>query len=637
MNSKLTKVLLIEDDLSYATLIQRMFSKIGTDLFETAHSVILSDGLDHVSERETDVVLLDLGLPDSQNLETFYRFHAHMPGMPIIILSGLDDAEIAIKAVHEGAQDYLVKGDVNADMLVRAVRYAIERKQTEEILRKDKERYQTILESIPEGYYEVDLDGNLTFFNDAMCKIHGYSRDEFMGMNNREYTDTETAKKVYRAFNQVYKTGQPANVVDVEIIRKDGNKRQIQASISLIKDLADKPIGFRGIARDNTQEKWIRSQLEQAQKMEAIATLAGGVAHQFNNALSPIVSRLDLLEIDTAGDANITQHINPMRSSAQRMAQLTNQLLAYARGGKYQAKTVVLSDFVRDTLPLIEYSLKPSVYVETELPHDILSVKADLTQMQMVLSAILSNATEAIEDKGRIRIVCRNEMLTGESANEFSGLRPGPYASLKIEDDGKGMDAETRNRVFEPFFTTKFQGRGLGMAAAYGILKNHDGFIFINSELGKGTVVHIYLPAVEEEKNEKEAKNPKIDLPKSTGTILMIEDEEIVMHVTHEILERLGYRFLGARNGKEAIDIAKTFDGDIDLAILDIVLPDMGGQAIYPLLMKARPNLKVIVCSGYSIDSPAQEIMNAGAEAFIQKPFSVAEISAKLKEVLKAN
>ena len=197
------------------------------------------------------------------------------------------------------------------------------------------------------------------------------------------------------------------------------------------------------------------------------------------------------------------------------------------------------------------------------------------------------------------------------------------------------MDKETSDRIFEPFFTTKFEGRGLGMASAFGIVKNHDGHVSVNSELGKGTIVRIFLPAVETPIKVPEKSKIEPITIKGTGTILVIEDEQIVMDATRMLLEKLGYRVLGAKTGKEAIEIVKTFDADIDLALLDILMPDMRGNAIYPFLMEARPNLKVIVFSGYSIDGPAQQILDAGAQDFLQKPFTIAAISEKLKKILE--
>ena len=290
---------------------------------------------------------------------------------------------------------------------------------------------------------------------------------------------------------------------------------------------------------------------------------------------------------------------------------------------------------MKNTLPLIRHTIDPSISVDTDLPHDILNIKADITQIQMVLFATMVNASEAMEDMGCIRITSSNETIKEDTPKDILGLKPGAYVRLTIEDDGKGMDAETRDRIFEPFFTTKLKGRGLGMAAAYGIVKNHDGWISVDSELGRGTAVHIYLPAVETP--VEKPKKPEIApvTIKGAGTILVIEDDALVMDMTRAVLEELGYRCLGAKTGQEAIDIAKTFNGDIDLAILDVFLPDMGGKAIYPLIMKARPNLKVIVYSVYPVSGEPREILDAGAEDFIQKPFIIAELSEKLKKVLE--
>jgi len=299
-----------------------------------------------------------------------------------------------------------------------------------------------------------------------------------------------------------------------------------------------------------------------------------------------------------------------------------------------------LSELVADTLPLILHTLDPAVRVETDLQPDLLNVKADRTQMQMVLSAIVSNSNEAIEPPGRIRVSTKNMELDQAFIKDHPDLKPGPYVCLSIEDDGKGMDEEVKDRIFEPFFTTHFIGRGLGMPAAYGIVKNHGGDISLDSEPGKGTTITIYLSAleareeVEAEVGERIVSAPAIDLPTGEATVLVIEDEEPLVKLFRKILEMLGYHVLQARTGAEAVEIAKTFDGRIDLALLDIKLPDMSGNRIYPFIMEARPNLKVVVCSGYSVDGPAREILDAGAQAFIQKPFLISSLAQKLKEVL---
>ena len=382
----------------------------------------------------------------------------------------------------------------------------------------------------------------------------------------------------------------------------------------------------------------LEAQFQQVQKMEAIATLAGGIAHEFNNALMGIMGNIDLLKMDLPEDVGRDKYFEAMKSSGHRMSRLTDQLLAYAQGGKYQPKDLKLDDFVIETLPILQHNLNPAIRIQTFFPKNISYIRADHTQMQMVLSAILGNSNEAIEDEGVIRITAGNEDLDEDFTKPRPGLKSGPYVCFTIEDDGKGMDGETRSRIFEPFFTTKFQGRGMGMAAVYGIVKNHDGWIHVDSELGKGTTVQIYLPAISAESKAQGAKageQPEVELAIGEGTILMIEDEDVVIEVTQAMLEWLGYRVMVAKTGKDAIHITKTFDGQIDLALLDIKLPDMEGGKVYPLIMKARPDLKVIVFSGYSIEGPARKILDAGAQDFIQKPFSLATLSEKLKEVLE--
>jgi len=507
----------------------------------------------------------------------------------------------------------------------------------EEVLRESEEKYRTILESIEDGYFETDIAGNLTFFNDSLCKMFGYPKDELMGMNNRQYMDEENAKELYETLNTVYTTGKSDRGFDWEIIRKDGTERSVESSVSLITGAEGEPIGFRGVVRDISEKRRLEGQLQQASKMEAIATLAGGVAHEFNNALMGILGNIELLRMDLPEDERRDKYFEAMKGSGHRMSRLTDQLLAYAQGGKYQPKNLKLDDFVIQTLPILQHDLNPTVRVETHFPKDISYIRADNTQMQMVLSATLANSNEAIESEGLIRITVGNKDVDEDFTKQRPGLKPGFYVCLTVEDDGKGMDEEEREKVFDPFFTTKFQGRGMGMAAVYGIVKNHDGWISVDSEPGKGTVVRIYLPAISAESREqgaKAVKQPKVELAMGEGTILVIEDEEPLVDLFRQILERLGYRVLLARTGKEAVALAKTFDGQLDLALLDIKLPDMDGGRVYPLIMEARPDLKVIVCSGYSIHGPAQDIIDAGAEGFIQKPFLIADFAEKLKEVL---
>ena len=500
-------------------------------------------------------------------------------------------------------------------------------------LEKARDRYSHLYDFAPVGYFTVSENGIVMGANLTAATLLGVERSVLIGSPFSRFVLREDQDTLYFHRKRLFETKEPKSC-RLRLVKKGSNEFYANLDWMIVEDGDGGLRQIRIVASDITEQKELENKVRQIRKMEAIGKIAGGIAHQFNNALHIITSRIDLLEMDFPGDENISKSTKEIKNSTFRMAQLTAQLLAYARGGKYHAKTVSLSDFVRETLSLARRVVDSSIHVDLDLPLDILNVKIDLIQLQMVLSAVLINASEAMEGKWRIRIACRNEIITEEMDGNSPKLTPGNYACLIISDDGKGMNEETNKRVFEPFFTTKTEGRGLGLAAAYGIVKNHDGWISVDSELGKGTVVKIYLPAIASPVKEDAKSKPKAELTKGQGTILVIEDEELVMKVTREILERLGYHVLEAKTGQEAIDVVKTFDGDIDLAMLDILLPGMSGDILYPLLMEARPNLKVIVFSGYSIDGPAQKILNAGAEDFMQKPFTIVELSEKLKNIL---
>ncbi len=377
----------------------------------------------------------------------------------------------------------------------------------------------------------------------------------------------------------------------------------------------------------------LESQVLSTRKMEAIAALAGGVAHEFNNALNVITGSIELLKMSHSNDSIVLKNVNRMMTSSDRMVNLTNQLLAYARGGKYRPDTMSLGMFVRQSLPILQHTIGSTINLETDLSNDRFRIEADSVQMQMVLSAILTNASEAIAKNGVIQIMAQDILVDKTHIKDHPALKSGPYVCLTIRDNGDGMNAETLSKVFEPFFTTKFHGRGLSMAAVYGIVKNHDGSVEIDSELGKGTTVCIYIPAKSVSPVETTATDKTTN--KGAGTILVIEDEEVTCDVTETLLKHLGYSVLIAQNGAEAVSLAKTYEDEIDLALLDIGLPDMKADQLYSLITEARPDMKVVVCSGYSIDGPVQRILDAGAHGFIQKPYTLATLSMKLKKALK--
>jgi len=384
-------------------------------------------------------------------------------------------------------------------------------------LKESETRYRRLFETARDGILILDADtGQITDVNPFLVEMLGYSHEEFTGKKLWEIGPFRDIGENLSAFQELQDKGyiryehlpletKNGRQIDVEFVSNVywvNHSRVIQCNI---RDITERKHAEKAKSKRE-------SQFQQARKMEAIGTLAGGVAHQFNNALVVITGTLDLLEMDVSDDENVAWYLGSMKKSALRMTQLTRQLLAYARGGKYQVETVSLSNFVRDTLPLLTPGLKPTINIETDLPDDVLKTRVDLIQMQMILLTIMSNALEAIEEEGCIRIICKNEVVTEKNAKDFPGLMIGSYVCLKIEDIGKGMDEDTRRKVFEPFFTTKLQGRGLGMAAVYGIVNNHGGWITVESQLNRGTIVRVWLPAlieIEEKATKKQQIKPK--------------------------------------------------------------------------------------------------------------------------------
>ncbi len=502
-------------------------------------------------------------------------------------------------------------------------------------LKMNDEQYRHLFDNTPAAITLATLKGKLIAANKTMTDMTGYSIDELKNMNMQDLYETPGDRKTL--INMLRKEGTLVNT-PMRLKRRDGSVYNALLTLSKVHHTENEDlyqcicIDVSRLDKIETEKKVLQERLEQSRKLDSIAVLAGGVAHQFNNALAAIVGNIELFEISAKNSDKYSRFIKPVKETAYRMADLTEQLLDYARGTDFKPRNISLIDFIKDTLPLIKHTLKPGITLHTELPEELSLIDGDYSKLQMVLSAIISNSSEAIEETGNIWIECNETIFAREDAVKMPDMEPGRYLELSIRDDGKGMDGKTRNRIFEPFFSTKFYGNGLGMSAVYGIIKKHDGMIFIDSAENKGTRIKIYFKAVE--KKPDMVKADKSRLAKETGNVLLVEDEPMVMDVNQAILETLGFTVLKAKTGQEAIDIAENFSAKIDLTLLDIQLPDMDGKTVYSGLIKLRPDLRVIVCSGYSSDGPAQSIIDAGAQGFIQKPFSLKVLSEKIREAL---
>lgn len=511
--------------------------------------------------------------------------------------------------------------------------------QAEKALRESEEKYRTILESIEEGYYETDIAGNFTFFNDSLCTIFGYTRDALLGMNYKQNTATAAADRLYQVFNKVYSTGKPSKGAEYKIFGKDSSTRYVEVSVSLLKDAEGKPVGFRGITRDVTKRKLdeqekarLEAQFQQAQKMEAIGTLSGGIAHNFNNLLMGIMGYTSLMLMETDADNPNYKRLKNIEKQVKSGSQLTSQLLGYAREGRYEVKPISLNRLVKETSDAFGMTRK-EITVHQDLSENLYGIKADQGQIEQVLLNLYVNAADAMPGGGDLVLKTLNitdEDITGKPYK----VKPGNYVLLTVRDTGVGMDKKTMERVFEPFFTTKgfANGTGLGMASAYGIIKAHRGYIDVDSEKGQGTTFTIYLPATE--KKVIEEKEASVELVRGKETVILVDDEESVLDAGEQMLRKLGYEVLLAGNGKQTLESYGKNQDKIDLVLLDMVMPVMGGGETFDRLKEINPKVKVLLSSGYSMEGEATEILKRGCDGFIQKPFNIEQLSQKIREIL---
>lgn len=631
-----------------------------------------------------------------------------------------------------------------------------DQKKSESALRESEEKYRNILESIEEGYYEVDLRGRIAFFNETICSFLGRSPDELMGLYYQDFMPSEDYQRVFRIFNGVYETGIPAEIVETKMIRKDGIPRNVEISVSLLRNDAGEPVGFRGITRDRTERKKIEKalqeseekyrmvvenanegiyiiqdgmmkfpnprtneltgyshkeltstplldlvhpddrdhvvkqlkkkpeheralniysfkmitkageiiwvdlntipiiwegrpatlnflrditphkkmeiQLLQASKMEALGTLAGGIAHNFNNILMGIQGNTSLIQLDIDRDHPYYEKLNNITKLVKDGSGLAKQLLGTARGGKYEAKTTNINQLLEQSVDLFGRTRK-EVSIHKELQKDLWPVEVDSDQIDQVLLNLYVNAWHAMSGGGDISVQTQNVLLSADYTKSY-GINPGRFVKISVTDTGMGMDESTVKRIFDPFFTTKdmASGTGLGLASAYGVIKNHNGMITVYSEKGQGTTFNIYLPASGKKISEEASTQDEI-LP-GTGTILFVDDEEGIRQIGEDILKRLGYQVITAKSGESAIEIFQNDKEKIDLVILDMIMPDMGGGETFDHLKEIDPLVKVLLSSGYTINGQAKTILDRGCKGFIQKPFSLGDLSKRVKQIM---
>ena len=520
------------------------------------------------------------------------------------------------------------------------------RKRAEEALRKSEEKYRAIIENMQEGYHEVDIKGNFTFFNESMCKIIGYEREELLGMNNRQYADEENTRKVYQVYNGVYRTGKPVKNFEWQIIRKDGDRRDIDVSISLIRDAEGHPTGFRGIVRDTTDRKRaeeekrsLQERLQRAEKMEALGILAGGVAHDLNNVLGIVIGYAELLLMDADKSSSIRPILVNIVNGGQRAAAIVQDLLTLARRGVSGREVLNLNKIIADCQQSPEFknlsSYHSAVRIKADLEPDLLNISGSSVHLGKTLFNLVSNASEAMPRGGVLTIKTANQYLD-RPIQGYDEVREGDYVVLSVSDTGEGIQAADLKRIFEPFYTKKVMGRsgtGLGLAVVWGTVKDHNGYINVQSEEGKGSIFTLYFPVTREGISAEAVAMSISEYMGKGESILIVDDVKEQGDLATGMLQKLNYSVESASSGEEAVAYLK--EHNVDLMVLDMIMdPGMDGLDTYRKVLEIHPKQKAIIVSGFSETDRVITAQALGAGAYIRKPYIIEKLGLAVRTEL---
>jgi PAS domain S-box-containing protein len=639
-------ILVVDNQPIILKFMTRLLEKEGYNV-QTAEDGLAA--LDILKGFIPDAIFIDLVMPNinGRKLCRIIRSKPLLKDAYIIILSAIA-AEEELNFAEFGANACIAKGPFDSmakhvlDVLdhpdpktqrhiskkIRGIEDIHQREIIKELL-YSKRHFEAILNSMSEGILELSIKEKIIYANPSAISLIGIPEENLLASHFTELFYNNQQNKIKKLLKNISSAPYKATSDELFVL----NGRQVSLGILPIEDEKYGPMTIVNV-NDVSEKKRMEAQLIQARKMEAIGTLAGGIAHDFNNLLMGMQGYVSLMLMDIEPTHPHYKRLKAIENQVESGAELTRQLLGFARGGKYEVKSTNINKLIIKTSNMFGRT-KKEIKIHRKYQKDIWTVEVDQGQIEQMILNLYVNAWQAMPEGGDLNLQTENISLDETYVKPFK-IEPGNYVKLSISDTGVGMDKETKARIFEPFFTTKEMGRGtgLGLASVYGTIKNHGGFINVYSEKNKGTTFSIYLPASESEVSGQKSEISE-DVRHGDETVLLVDDEDVIIEVSLEILNALGYRVFTARSGKEAIKVYKKNKDKINLIILDMIMPDMGGGKVYDRIKEINPDIKVLLSSGYSIEGQATEILKRGCNGFIQKPFNISELSQIIKKVLR--
>jgi PAS domain S-box-containing protein len=634
------RVLVVEDDPNSARMLEVFLRGEG---YHVDVAPLVAQGAELFAAHSYDIAIIDFNLPDGTGDTLLEPFLQQKPDCTCLIITGDLQPELSLGWMKRGAAAYLSKPFEPAYLLELVIRARRERtllrmpkmlEQRTEALRKSEERFRNVLNSVPsvavQGY---NAAGVTQYWNKASEALYGYTAEEAIGRNLLDLIIPPEIKSIVREeMAEMSRTGKAMQARELELMRKDGKRVAVFSSHSVV-HTADGELELFCFDFDLTEQRQLSAELQQAQKMESIGRLAGGVAHDFNNMLGVILGHTEMLLETVEEDHPLHDDLSEIQKAARRSAELTRQLLAFARKQAVSPRVIDLNETIDGMLRRL---IGEHITLHWNPAPKAGRVRMDPSQMDQILANLCVNARDAIDNTGVVTITCRHVSVERKDCTHHKGVLPGDFVQLTVEDDGTGMAAEVREHLFEPFFTTKPAGvgTGLGLATVYGIVQQNRGFIEVQSTVGKGTTFSIFLPLYRGADPAETTGTDAMKAEKTGETILLVEDEPAMLKIAFGLMRRCGYNVLCAQSPYVAIDIAEKQGNEIDLLLTDVVMPGMNGQELSQKLIARFPKLKCLFMSGYSADVIARHGVLEEHVNFIHKPFNLAQLTAAVKAVL---